>query len=324
MRGDVPEELLEIAAAQEGVIARRQALSAGMSRGSLVSKVRSGRWQPIYPGVYAVFTGSLPRLAQLWAVLLWAGEDAMLSHESAAEVLGMLSRPARVIHVSIPLAQRRLRRIAGVRVHRSKYLPDPALFPPGRLPVTAPADTVLDLINATTSADDMCGWITRGLAKGGVSAESLRAAMARRSRVRGRPDIEILITEAVEGMQSPLEHRYDRYVERAHGLPRSTRQAPYTKPGGTTGYRDRYYEAYGVIVELDGRADHPDDRRQFDTDRDNAAVVTDDARTLRYGWRRVRWSPCDTAIEVAGTLRNHGWTGHLRPCSPTCRARRTG
>jgi hypothetical protein len=295
-----------------------------MSRGSLVSKVRSGRWQPVYPGVYAVFTGPLPRLAQLWAVVLWAGEDAVLSHESAAELHGMLSRRTRVIHVSIPLAQRRLRQVADVRVHRSSYLPDPASFPPGRLPVTGPADTVLDLIGAATNADDVCGWVTRGLDRGGVSAESLRAAMAHRSRLRGRTDIEILITEATEGMQSPLEHRYDHDVEHAHGLPRSTRQAPYTKPSGMTGYRDRYYEGYRIIVELDGRADHPDDRRQADTDRDNAAAVTDDARTLRYGWRRVRWSPCDTAIEVAGALRNHGWTGHLRPCSPTCRARRAG
>jgi len=324
MPRDIPQQLRDIASSQEGVVSRRQALSAGMSRGSIVSKVRSGRWQQVHPGVYALFTGSLPRLARLWAVVLWAGDDAVLSHESAAELHGILRRPGRTLHVSIPLEQQRVRPVPGVCVHRSKYLPDPALFPPGRLPVTSPADTVLDLVKDAANEDDVCGWITRGLTNGGVSPESLRAALARRSRVRWRADIEILITEAVEGTQSPLEHRYDRDVECAHGLPRSTRQVPYTKRAGTTGYRDRYYEAYRVIVELDGRADHPDDKRQADVDRDNAAVATDDARTLRYGWRRVRWSACDTAAEVADTLRNHGWTGHLRPCSPTCRARRAG
>jgi hypothetical protein len=321
MRGDIPEELVDVAKSQEWVVSRGQALSAGMSRGSIASKVRSGRWQRVYPGVFALFTGPLPRLARLWAVVLWAGEDAVLSHQSAAELHGMLRRPGSTLHVSIPLDQRRLRPALGVRVHRSKYLPDPALLPPGRLPVTSPPETVLDLVRAAANEDDVCGWITQGLTNGGVSPESLRAALARRSRVHGRADIEILITEASEGTQSPLEHRYDRDVERAHGLPRSIRQAPYIKPGGTTGYRDRYYKEYRTIVELDGRTDHPDDRRQADTDRDNAAAAHSDARTLRYSWRRVRWSACETAAEVALTLRNHGWTGHLRPCSPTCRAR---
>lgn len=319
MSSDIPGELRDIAARQEGVVSRHQALGAGMSDGSITSKARSGRWQRIYPGVYALFTGSVPRLARLWAVVLWAGERAVLSHESAAELHGMLRRPARTLHISIPLDQR-LRPVPGVRVHRSKYLPDPALFPPGWLPTTDPPNTVLDLVQIAANEDDLCGWITRGLSKGNVSPESLRAAMACRSRVRGRADIENLITEATEGTQSPLERRYDHDVERAHGLPRSNRQVPYLKPGGTTGYRDRYYEAYGVIVELDGRADHPDDRRQADVDRDNAAVVSDSAVTLRYGWRRVRWSPCGAAAEVAGALRKHGWTGRLRHCSPSCAA----
>jgi hypothetical protein len=320
MRGDILEGLRDIASWQAGVVSRQQALNAGTPCGSIASKLRSGRWQRLYPGVYALFTGPVPRLARLWAVVLWAGKDAVLSHESAAELHGMLRRVEPIFHVSIPLVQR-LRPVPGVCVHRSKYLPDPALFPPGQLPVTSPADTVLDLAlgEAAVNEDDLCGCITRGLTKG-TSPESLRAALARRTRVRGRANIEILITEATEGTQSPLERRYDRDVERGHGLPRSSRQVPYSKSVGTTGYRDRYYEAYGVIVELDGRTDHPDDRRHVDVNRDNEAVASDDARTLRYGWRRVRWSPCETAAEVAKTLGKHGWTGRLRPCSPGCTA----
>jgi hypothetical protein len=318
MRGDIPEQLRDIAALQEGVVSRRQALMAGMRDWSIDSKVRSGRWQRIYPGVYALFSGPVPRAARLWAVVLWAGENAVLSHESAAELHGMIRRPTPVFHVSIPPDQR-LRPVAGVRVHRSMYVPDSAVFPPGRLPVTDPNNTVLDLVQAAADEDEMCGWITRALSSDFTSPRSLLTALARRTRVRGRADIEILIAEAACGTQSVLEHRYDRDVERAHGLPRSSRQVPYAKPSGTTGYRDRYYPRYRVIVELDGRADHPDDRRQADTDRDNAAIASEDAHTLRYGWRRVRWSGCETAAEVAAALRNRGWTGTLKPCSPTCR-----
>ena len=62
----------------------------------------------------------------------------------------------------------------------------------------------------------------------------------------------MLITEAARGTHSLLEYHYDRDVEGAHGLPKSARQAPYTKPDGSKGFRDRLYREYGVLVELDG------------------------------------------------------------------------
>ena len=53
-----------------------------------------------------------------------------------------------------------------------------------------------------------------------------------------------------------LEFRYHRDVERAHGLPESARQVPFTTPGGRRGRRDRVYEPFGVVIELDGRLAH--------------------------------------------------------------------
>jgi hypothetical protein len=52
-------------------------------------------------------------------------------------------------------------------------------------------------------------------------------------------------------------HRSDRDVESAHGLPAASKQVPFTKPDGSRGRRDRCYEKYGLIVELDGKRYHP-------------------------------------------------------------------
>ena len=109
-----------------------------------------------------------------------------------------------------------------------------------------------------------------------------------------------------------LEFRYHRDVERAHGLPESARQVPFTKPGGRRGRRDRVYQSFGVVIELDGRLAHQPEDQWRDKTRDNAAAA-DGKHSLRYGWPQVKWQPCETAAEVARMLRRHGWDGRPRP-----------
>ncbi len=70
-------------------------------------------------------------------------------------------------------------------------------------------------------------------------------------------------------------------------------------------------------VELEGLAHHPDDEAWRDDVRDNAAVLSGDT-VLRYGWRAVVGSPCGTANDVAGALRERGWLGTPRRCGPSC------
>ena len=287
-----------------------------MTADAIRAKVRSGRWQTLYRGVYATFTGPPGRRARLWAAVLWAGDGAMLSHHTAAEVHRLIDKPVDAIHVTVP-KRRKVGRVPGIHVHRS----DTGLrmrFPPGALPVTTLEDTVLDLTQVAKDADEVCGWITAAFQRGRTNETAMGRYMELRARLRGRDDLMHLITEAERGTHSALEFRYDRDVEGAHGLPRSRRQVRYTKPGGHKGYRDRCYEKYNVIVELDGRAYHPDRVGLKDVDRDNAAAADHASRSLRYGWRHVRWDTCETAIQVAKVLRGNGWDGTPIPCGPGC------
>jgi len=144
--------------------------------------------------------------------------------------------------------------------------------------------------------------------------------MSNRPRPRWRADLHELIIAAASGDHSVLEFRYHRDVERAHGRPEPDKQVPFTGPGGRRGRRDRVYEEYGVVVELDGRLAHPQVNRWRDKTRDNAAAAAG-KQPLRYGWEQVGWEPCATAAEVARVLRLHGWEGRPRPCSPGCPVR---
>jgi hypothetical protein len=318
MSTEIPHALREVARFQAGIVSRQQALRSGMSRSAIVSKVDRGRWRQVYPGVYALHTGPVGRDAQLWAIVLYAGKGAQLSHETAAEVNGLTERRSPLIHVTIPSA-RRVRQPRGVVIHRSAYLDPEVRFPRGILPRTFAEETVIDLVSTADDLDDACGWVTTAFGRRLTGEGPLRRALSTRGKLRWRDQLDEFITAAAGGAHSLLEFRYDRDVERAHGLPKASQQVPFTKPDGRRGFRDRYYEKYELVVELDGKRAHPEERRGHDRRRDNDATAHGGS-TLRYDWDDVTRQPCGTAAQVARALGRRGWKGQLRPCSPPCRA----
>jgi hypothetical protein len=283
-------------------------------------RVASGRWQQLHPGVYATFDGETARRTRLWAAVLAAGPGATLSHETAAELHQLTDERSGQIHLTVPVT-RRITPVEGVCLHRSGRVVE-AVQGGSRPPRTRVEETVLDLTQTAKTFDDVCGWVTRAIARELTDETRLNAAMSARLRLRWRDDLHELIAAAAGGDHSVLEFRYHRDVERAHGLPESVRQVPFVTPDGRRGRRDRVYEPYGVVIEVDGRLAHQPEDQWRDKTRDNAAAAVGQ-QSLRYGWAQVRWQPCETAAEVARVLRRRGWDGQPRPCSPGCPVQRT-
>jgi putative AbiEi antitoxin of type IV toxin-antitoxin system len=315
--GDViPQTLRALAGEQAGVVTRQQALNAGMSDGAIVARIKFGRWQRVHSGVYATFTGPLTRDAQLWAAVLAAGPGAQLSHQTAAELNRLTDHPSPFIHVTIP-ANRRITPPNGVIIHISSNLTFGWRFARGVPPYTFAEETVVDLVHAATKVDDVIAYVTSGFAKRKVSEGRLRQIAAARKKLRWRGDLDEIIRAGAGGAHSVLEYRYDHDVEQAHGLPKAAKQVRFTKPDGSRGYRDRYYEKYKLIVELDGKRYHPPEHRGHDQDRDNDAAATVGS-TLRYGWVDVTSKRCDSARQLHAALTGRGYAGPLKPCSPVC------
>jgi len=320
MATTIPAQLYQHARWQAEIITREQALRSGLSRGALESKLLSGRWLQVHRGVYATFTGPIPREAQLWAAVLYAGPSARLSHETAAELIRLTDRPSALIHVKIA-ANRRVVSPGGVAIHRA-VIADPGWrFARGIPPHTLAEETVVDLVHAADRLDAVIGYVTTAFARDLTSEERLRREAAGRQKLRWRGDLEEIIPKAVGGTHSVLEYRYDRDVEQAHGLPIADKQVAFSKASGRRGYRDRCYAKYRLIIELDGRQFHPDERRRLDQVRDNHAAAAG-ATTLRYGWEDITRRPCAVAVEVHAALTRRGYAGPLTPCSPTCGALR--
>jgi hypothetical protein len=319
MASELPPALRFLAQRQSGVISRPQALQSGLSTDMIKFRLQSGRWQLVRRGIYATFSGTPDRAVWLWAAVLSAGPGAALSHETAAELHRLSDRQTGSVHVTIPY-NRRIAAAEGICLHRSTRVMD-AVQQGSRPPRTTVEETVLDLTQTARSFDDVCGWVTRAVARELTDEARLHAAMTKRERLRWRADLHEVLEAAVTGDHSVLEYRYHRDVERAHGLPGSERQVPFTAKDGRRGRRDRVYREYSVVVELDGRLAHPEENRSKDKARDNAAAVGGQ-QSLRYDWAAVTKRPCATAAEVIAVLRSRGWQGRPKPCSPGCSVQR--
>lgn len=304
----------EILREQCGVISRSQALACGLGVGVIRAHLDSGRWQTAVRSVYATFSGPIPRDGELWAAVLRVGGDSVLSHESAAEVIGLVDDPQTPIHVTVPPG-RRVLSFRGVTVHQSNRAVV-ARHPLRLPPQTRIEETVVDLTQSCFRLSDALGWITRACGRRLTRPERIALVIDARKKVRWRAELLAAVADVGAGAQSPLELRYLRGVERAHGLPRGSRQRAVLRSGGKF-YDDVRYEPFGVVVELDGRAAHPDEARWRDMRRDNVSVL-DGRRVLRYGWADVAAQPCEVAAQVAQSLRLAGWRGAPHPCAPTC------
>jgi len=264
-----------------------------------------------------------PREACLWAALLRAGPGAVLSYETAAEVHGLIDKPSKMIHITVPanLDPDRYSKIQGVVIHRSRNVISQRL-PPWQLPRTPVVETVLDLVNASKTFDDAYSWLSRATGRQLATVGMIRDAVAARKRMRWRAWLVDALDDIAEGAMFPLERRYVRDVERAHGLPSGRRQARRELASGVR-YLDNFYDRYKLCVELDGRSSHPPEQKWQDADRDNDNVFHDDVETVRFGVRDVTVRRCVQAAKLAAVLMRRGWDGaSLRPCGADCRVGR--
>jgi hypothetical protein len=133
----IPRNLRDQAALQAGVVSRKQVLNAGLPVGAIAWNAKSGRWRQIHVGVHATFTGPVGRSAGLWAIVLYCGPEARLSHETAAELHGLIDGRSPLVRVIIPTS-RQARPPKGVIVYRSAHMSRP------RQPVGLPPYTFIE------------------------------------------------------------------------------------------------------------------------------------------------------------------------------------
>jgi hypothetical protein len=302
-----------LAQAQLGVLTRAQCLGLGMTSEAIKWMLHSHRWQRVHQGIYATHVGTLGWPAHVSAALLYCGDGAAASHRSAARLCGLTDQDPDPIQVLIP-ANRRVRAPSGVQVATCADIAGRTASSgwPSR---TTVEDTVLDLAE-DGDADNAIAWLSKACQRR-TTAARLAKALQERRRHRWRELIADALGDVAEGVESVLEYRYVRRVERPHGLPTARRQSV-TITSGSHRRSDNDYEPFGVIVELDGRLGHEREGVFRDRARDNATVNSGKV-SLRFGWADVDSQACEVAQDVAGLLWSRGWRGQLTRCGVSCR-----
>lgn len=113
------EKLREIALDQHGLITASQAADVGVSRPSLSYLAKNKRIERVNRGIYRISqTPQSPYDVQQQA-LLWAGEEAILSHDTALAAWGVCDINPTTTHITIPKAKRIKRETPkGVVLHK--------------------------------------------------------------------------------------------------------------------------------------------------------------------------------------------------------------
>lgn len=327
--------LSEAADRQAGLVTRAQCLAAGFTDAYIAHRLAAQRWSRVSTGVYLTVPGlSGPELDAASALLAvadtspvaigglraWEGTPpAALWGPAAARAWGWkgLGAVGRII-VAVPVG-RDVVPLTGVgirRIRKWRGLVDPLVFPWR----TTRAATVVDCASLGT-ADDALARLATAMQAGWVSGAMLLAELTRRQRVRHGVLMREALGDIVSGAHSAAEVRYVRDVERSHGLPPATRQAPSRANGGAI--HDNTYEEFDIVIEVDGRLGHEAwSSRVSDGRRDRQLAGRAGRWTSRVFWSDVAVTPCATAREVGDLLLARGWRGNVSACRrPDCTVR---
>lgn len=183
----VMDRLYEIAEAQGGYLAAHQAVEAGVPRSTLGYHAGEGKaLERVGHGVYRLRRFPTPPHGQViagWLALAHA--DAVVSHESALELLDLSDIIADEVHVTLPRDKRGLRTPPSVRPHfTSRPLDGCQRRNVLGVPVTSPERTLADVLRSRGWTEQVELGIRQALNRGLTTRRRLDAALPAKWRKR--------------------------------------------------------------------------------------------------------------------------------------------
>jgi predicted transcriptional regulator of viral defense system len=189
------EALFAVASAQAGCFTTSQATGQGFSSALLSHHVRSGRFARIARGLYRFRDYPAQPGDEVVAAWLRQAPYAVVSHESALEVLDLADAIADRVHLTVPRSRRRLVPQDGVVIHTTTHPLGPTDTVSRRgMRVTSPARTIADVAASGVAPDQVTAAVHAALAREMTTPALLREA----TRVRGRR-VRRLIEAALSG-----------------------------------------------------------------------------------------------------------------------------
>jgi Protein of unknown function (DUF559)/AbiEi antitoxin C-terminal domain len=280
-----------LARAQHGVLTRGDLLGLGFSAKGIKHRVGSGRLHPLSSGLYAVGRPELTPHGRWMAAVLVCGDAAMLSHRSAAQLWGIgYEEPGRI---DVTVRGRREIRRAGLKVRMRPKLPEASVVRRFGIPVTHPAQTLIDLATELTIMR-----LERAVNEADkldlIDPETLRRALDGYVGMPGAKTLRTMLDRHTFRLSDSDLEIYFRPLALAAGFP-----LPLSKHrvlGHETGF---FFPDHGLIVETDGLRYHRTPAQQARAAKRDQKHVAAGFRVLRF----THWQIAHSADEMTAVLR---------------------
>jgi very-short-patch-repair endonuclease len=290
-----------LASSQQGIASRDQLRGLGLSDRGISDAAARGWLRPVFHGVFAVGHEHLTVNARMLAATMACGEGSVVSHGTAAWVLGLRKWRPKEVEVIAPVEAGR--KIAGIR---RRFVPPPVggeVWRRHGVLLTSPARTMVDcagildtrgvtemieqaavegLLDVVTIDRVLDGPRRRGTKK------LLRAVAPWRRYRRG-----IKIRSRMEAKLLPL------LTEAGLPIPRTNAKL---RLAGKVFEVDFLWREQKLVVETDGGRFHDNPAAgERDSER-NHALADAGYRLPRLGWEDLRDRPEETMAEIARLL----------------------
>jgi predicted transcriptional regulator of viral defense system len=270
-----------LAARQHAVIGLDQLVALGLSASAIRKRAADGRLHRIHRTVYSLVPKSLlTRNGLYMAAVLTCGPRALLSHRSAAALLGLQREGWTKVEVTVP--RRSHLRHTGIAAHRSVTLAPVDAIMLDHIPTTTVSRTLFDLAEVlprrpVERAFDQAEYLQL------LDLRAIQDQLSRNATRRGAKVVRSILEEHYIGStltRSEIEEAM-LALSRAVGLPRPEINAWLDLgDGGPMIMPDFMWRAQRLIVEVDSKYHRTKQRYESDRRRDQRALVA--------GWRVIR------------------------------------
>jgi very-short-patch-repair endonuclease len=301
--GNVNHVIATLAERQHGVVSRRQLRQVGLTDSAITARSESGYLRPLFRGTFAVGHRAPTRQSRMLSAVLACGDDAVLSHRSAAELIGLSDRRPTLIDVIPPTWSGR--EVQGIRWHRVRLPIGMEVEIRNGIPCTSPSRTLVDMAGST-------GWrplrelVEQATVLRLLDLEEIDRILAQ-GRRRGAPRLRTILSPWRSGseprpkLRSRLEARLlPRLAE--EGLPRPQCNARLQIDSHWLEI-DFLWQEQRLAIETDGEQTHGT-RAAFQHDRWRDQLLTAAGyRTARITWRQVVDEPNAVIDRIARMLK---------------------
>ncbi|HEU5142023.1 MAG TPA: type IV toxin-antitoxin system AbiEi family antitoxin domain-containing protein [Solirubrobacterales bacterium] len=281
-----------LAERQHGVVSRRQLRALGLTDRQIAMRTQAGTLHPLFHGTFAVGHLAIGRYGRMLAAVLACGNGAVLSHGSAAELLGLWDR--RPVSVDVIVPRRAGRKIDRIRWHNVRRPAANEIQTPQSIPCTTPSRTLVDMAGRL-GATSLRRMVEQAAVLRVLDVPEIDRVLAR-GRRRGAPRLRAVLAtwrspdEWVPRFRSLLEARFLPLLVEA-GAPRPQCNAVPQVDGrpvemdGKPIEVDLLWQDQRLVVETDGEETHGT-QAAFQEDRKRDQVLG----AAGYRIARVTWA----------------------------------